>query len=127
MTHHLRPCSVCSRHVRAEATRCPFCDQALDLAPPLPAVPSPRIGRAARMAFGALSACAASNLAGCSSGTGPVGDAGGGETSAVADGSSHADAGTDSGVDTGTPQPFDSGNIAKPYGAPPADGMTRVV
>jgi hypothetical protein len=49
---HLRPCGACSRHVRADETRCPFCEAALEAAPPAPAATAGRLGRAALMAVG---------------------------------------------------------------------------
>jgi hypothetical protein len=41
MTAPLRPCSKCGRHVRTDATRCPFCDAELGVLHALPVVPSP--------------------------------------------------------------------------------------
>jgi hypothetical protein len=60
---HLRPCPGCARHVRANATACPFCDAAIDLDTGAPAVPQERLGRAALMAFGG--AAVALSVAGC--------------------------------------------------------------
>jgi|GEM_PF-1194559 len=60
---HLSPCPQCSRHVRSDEVRCPFCDGALALDERPPPVPAGRIGRAALMAFGA--AIATASLAGC--------------------------------------------------------------
>lgn len=60
---HLRPCPQCSRHVRSNEVRCPFCDSALAVDDRAPLVPAGRIGRAALMAFGA--ALATASLAGC--------------------------------------------------------------
>lgn len=55
---HLRPCSGCARHVRADVTACPFCDAALAIDTRAPAVAGERLGRAARMAFGGAAAVA---------------------------------------------------------------------
>ena len=110
---HLRPCTGCSRHVRAGEARCPFCDAALAVAHAAPTPPNLRLSRAARMAFGAAVATGAT-IAGCASGTGPVG----GDAGIKADSASPLDAGPDV-----VAPPFDSGGPAKPYGAPPADGL----
>jgi hypothetical protein len=112
----LRPCPACSRHVRAAELCCPFCDAALDAVTSKAGAPPARLGRAALLAFGAAAATALAGAA-CGSGTPPTGDGGIGEGGL-------ADAGLDSGsIDTG----FDTGNIAKPYGAPPADGLPEMV
>ncbi len=54
----LIPCSACNRHVRADETRCPFCDAAQPeraLATPASSgLPRKRLGRAAIMTAGAL-------------------------------------------------------------------------
>src|SRR5689334_21694145 len=59
----LRPCTGCLRHVRADETRCPFCEAALEVIAPAPLLSEARLGRAARMAFTA--AMATAQLAGC--------------------------------------------------------------
>ena len=91
---HLRPCGACSRHVRADETRCPFCEAELDAAPPPLATPAGRLGRAALMAVGVtvgvtVAAATVTTVTGCG----------------------------------GKPDP----NHAKPYGAPPADGLLTPV
>jgi hypothetical protein len=97
--------------VRVDAARCPFCDVALALDATPPAVPSARLGRAARMAFGAAIAV---GLAGCDEKK-PPND----PTNAQMDG------GTTPAEDAATPPPPPPPDIkqAKPYGAPPADGL----
>jgi pimeloyl-ACP methyl ester carboxylesterase len=65
---HLRPCPQCSRHVRSDEARCPFCDSdcsvgASDRGPAAPS-PSTRLGRAALMAFG-TAVVAATTAASC--------------------------------------------------------------
>lgn len=57
---HLRPCTTCARHVRANVTACPFCDAPLALDTTSPAAPQERLGRAALMAFGGAAALALS-------------------------------------------------------------------
>ncbi len=112
---HLRPCTTCSRHVDAAETSCPFCDGALAVEAPVPAAPVARLGRAAAMAVGA--AVATASLAAC------------GNTPTQVN-SPTADGGTTTTVTppgTGSTPPPDYSNMAKPYGAPPADGLTRVV
>ena len=61
---HLRPCSGCSRHVRANVTVCPFCDAALMIEEPRTVVSNERLGRAARMALGSAAALA-NSVAAC--------------------------------------------------------------
>lgn len=87
---HLRPCGGCARHVRADETFCPFCNEALPPAPPAREAPAARLGRAALMAVGVTVAA----------------------TAAVGTVTSISGCGDKSG-----------GNHAKPYGAPPADGL----
>lgn len=91
---HLRPCGACSRHVRADESRCPFCEAELEAAPPPPGSPVGRLGRAALMAVGVtvgvgVAAATVTSISGC-----------GGKR---------------------------DGNHAKPYGAPPADGLLTPV
>lgn len=107
----LRPCDACLRHVRADVTRCPFCDQALAIAA-THVERTPRLGRAARMAFGAAVATA-SIAAAC----------GGGNKPAETSGTNTAEAGPP--ADDAAPATSASidPNMAKPYGAPPADGL----
>jgi hypothetical protein len=112
----LRPCDVCGRHVRVVEARCPFCDAALALASsPRPHVP--RLRRAALFAFGAATTAATTTIAACSSGT-SLPTAEGGTTS--------SEGGSDS---ASAPDIFvpDTGAVAKPYGAPPADGLFEIV
>lgn len=65
MVAHLRPCTSCARHVRANATSCPFCSASLEVDTQEPAVPHERLGRAARMAFGGAAAMALTVAIGC--------------------------------------------------------------
>ena len=158
---HLRPCSGCDRHVRADVTLCPFCDAALTaeaaVAPPQAA----RLGRAAQMAFGAAAVAASLSVVSCTKNPGgddssniaqPYGAPPGTNiaqpygappdpTPARVDAAvapevdastglavaATVDAGHEAGKrDAGTPKPpptRDWANQAKPYGAPPADGM----
>jgi hypothetical protein len=53
---HLRPCSSCSRHVRANEETCPFCAASLPTDTSPPAAPHERLGRAARVALGSAAA-----------------------------------------------------------------------
>ena len=166
---HLRPCSGCERHVRADVTVCPFCDAALTSEADAPVVPAVRLGRAAQMAFGAAAVAASLSMAGCTKN--PVGgddssniampygappdrtpmldaatanspevDASTGLAVAVVDASA-ADAAHEAGKpDAGKAKPPPSAtaavtatathnwaNQAKPYGAPPAEGMDLFV
>jgi hypothetical protein len=99
--------------VRISDSLCPFCGEALPLsyqnAGPAP-VPTTRLGRAAKFAFGAAVAGAIA-VTGCGDdgGTGDTGvaDTGAGDTGTVDDG------GGDATVDSG-PMPL--------YGGPPVDG-----
>lgn len=52
MTAPLMPCDVCARHLRADASRCPFCD-VVRAPQELAYVPVPRMSRAAFFALGA--------------------------------------------------------------------------
>lgn len=122
---HLAPCTRCDRHVRADASRCPFCDAPYLAPAPAPFVPTPRVGRAALLAFRTLAIGAAGATAGCGASTGL--DDG---TADAAPGLEDAGA-TDAGVaptDAGTPLPdagFDAGTIPIPlYGAAPLDAGT---
>lgn len=108
----LRPCPACSRHVRVTETSCTFCGEALETVTLPKVAPPARLGRAALLAFGAAAATA--TIAACTSGTGPI----------VAD-ASVDDGGSDAQVPETGGQ--DTGSIAKPYGAPPADGLLDVV
>jgi hypothetical protein len=119
----LRPCTTCSRHVSVDEARCPFCDGELAMdAHATPSPPAMRLGRAAVMAVGA--AVATASIVACNNTpavTAPtdstLADAGAATTQG---GSNVADA---SAV---VKQP-DYSNMAKPYGAPPADGLRRVI
>ena len=108
---HLAPCPGCNRHVGIAAEKCPFCESALG-EPAARAAPTGRLSRAAQMAFSA--AVATSVLAGC-------GDKGGGDVKSP---TGNADGGAQ--VDYRHPGGGGDGNLAKPYGAPPADGR-RIV
>jgi hypothetical protein len=120
---HLSPCPQCSRHVRADEARCPFCDRAIEALDRAPAAPSTRLGRAALMAFG-TAVVAATAVASC----------GGAQSGSSTGGPTTQDGGP------GEPPPPDpreregnrsrdpdDANMAKPYGAPPADGLLHVV
>src|SRR5438105_1183426 len=111
---HLRPCPGCLRHVRVDADRCPFCEGALALDATPPAVPSARLGRAARMAFGAAITVGAVGIAGCDEQK-PAND----PTHAQMDGGAEM---PEAATPPPPPPPADI-NQAKPYGAPPADGL----
>lgn len=146
---HLRPCSGCSRHVRANVTVCPFCDAALVIEEPRQVVANERLGRAARMALGSAAALAISVTA-CDSNKPPANENiampyGAPPTPVLAEASApempdaapvavaavdaappaSADAGK---PDAGKPKPPPTptatlrSNMNKPYGAPPADG-----
>lgn len=116
---HLAPCPQCLRHVRVDASTCPFCEGALALDATPPALPTRRLGRAAMVAFGTVVATAAA--AACGNGRPP------------ADGASAASStsgdGTGSTTATTTAEPTQTATATtvvpnnKPYGAPPADGL----
>ncbi len=103
-------CTECSRHVRVGELRCPFCD-ALVTAVARARGPH-RLGRAARMAAITLTVS-------CGGTTTSATDAAPKDATAetLAD-AANADSGA--AVDTAF---FDEDAIAKPYGAPPADGL----
>lgn len=109
----LRPCPSCCRHVRVASASCPFCDAALEAVAATVLVAPAGLGRAALLAFGAA-ATAAASLAACGTGSAPpFGDA------------SASESGSEAGPnDSAIP---DTGTIAKPYGAPPADGLFELV
>jgi hypothetical protein len=115
----LRPCPACLRHVRAAEARCPFCDAALAAVMMPSRAKAPRLGRAALIALGAAAATASLAVVACGSGTGPVY----GDASASEGGGFGSDA-SDDAPDTSIP---DTGNVAHPYGAPPADGVGLIV
>ncbi len=117
---HLRPCDGCLRHVRANETRCPFCDHTLAIDAQAPAPAPSRLGRAARMAFGAAVATA-SFAAACGGGNKPAETGGptGGETADAAPATTSEATATATASSPPPPPP----NEAKPYGAPPADGL----
>ena len=91
MSSRLVPCSACSRHVRFDSERCPFCGVARALEPAAPSVAStPRLSSLAVMTFRAatlgvaITACGGESNdpagQGGATGTGGVG-ASAGETS----------------------------------------------
>ncbi len=123
----LTPCPACSRHVHTGSTACPFCAASLD---PVREAPifraSPRVGRAAILAFRTL----ALGAAGCGVAHVPGTDAG---VIATDTGVEPDDAGVvaaDAGEDAGTivamyggpvPPPdagFDAGGAIALYGGP---------
>jgi hypothetical protein len=95
--------------VRVDAERCPFCEGALALDPSPPSMPNARLGRAARMAFGAAVAI---GLAGCDEKKPPNDPT-----------NAQMDAGETPEAAPPPPPPPADINQAKPYGAPPADGL----
>lgn len=119
---HLRPCDGCLRHVRANETRCPFCDHALAIDAHSPAATPSRLGRAARMAFGAAVATA-SLAAACGGGNKPAETSGSGTPTGgeMADAAPAPTGEATAAPTASTPPP--PPNEAKPYGAPPADGL----
>ncbi len=127
---HLRPCVGCSRHVRSDATECPFCHAALEVESTPPALPKVRLSRAVQMAFGAAVATA-SSLAACGGGSPPPNDPNKVTTSSS---SSETPADSATAPDKTPPPPPGGGggtginpnNCCKPYGAPPADGLIFV-
>lgn len=146
----LTPCPSCRRHVLTHETKCPFCDVALALTSSSRASVPPRLGRAATMAFGAaalVAGCAKDPPTATSTSAPPpstttTGDAALGATAAPApappvvealDGS-FADASISDAAerkDAAPPKvlvrPPPHPNMAKPYGAPPAAGLRRIV
>lgn len=108
----LRPCTTCTRHVRAEESVCPFCAAAFDAAPAAAGELGLRLPRAARAALGAAAVVA---IAGC----------GGSNTQTQdASGSGNGTTATSSATATATvTAPPDDVNMAKPYGAPPPPPM----
>jgi hypothetical protein len=148
---HLRPCSSCLRHVRADEATCPFCSCAL--APSDDALPDreprTRLSRAATHAFGI--GALATSLVACKDAAPPPAppavDAATPTASATPEASAPIasaeadivpptlDASTASATDAAldaakkkvvTPAPTRPPNLAKPYGAPPAGGL-RIV
>jgi hypothetical protein len=114
----LHPCPDCARHVRAGEAQCPFCGTAISAAPPAPAVADARLGRAARMAVGAAVTAVAVASAGCGSSQTPSGGAG--PSGTATDTATETAPATTA---TATETPTQTVPIAKPYGAPPADGL----
>ena len=119
----LQLCPSCARHVRENETRCPFCDASISFAP-LARGAAPRLSRAAQMAF------VAAVMVGChEEDTKPPADPTtsspppistiepppANTTTTTTTATATADAGP-----INPPPPPD---IAKPYGAPPADGL----
>jgi hypothetical protein len=115
---HLRPCDACLRHVRADVARCPFCDHALAIDAISPAEPTTRISRAARMAFAAAAVTTGTIAAACGGGNKPAETGGTTESSATA-----APTPTPTETASATAAPTATPNMAKPYGAPPAEGL----
>jgi len=123
---HLRPCAHCARHVRSNETRCPFCEGALALDERPVTVPRKRLGRSARMAFGAaasisLAACGGSDSTTPETPADAKGDTVTGDTATID--STGSDSTSEVADDSGAPDTFSSDTIAKPYGAPPAEGL----
>lgn len=120
MASHLVPCPDCDRHVRIIEAVCPFCGETLPaslrnrVAPPLP---TQRLGRAARFAFGAVAAGALATTA-CSSddGRGPRTDSG---VIGIDSGGTTGDSGP--AMDSGGPTLDDGGPVALYGGPPPED------
>jgi len=119
---HLRPCVHCARHVRSDESECPFCQGALAIETEPPPMPRGRIGRAAIMAFGTAVATAA--VVACGDSNPKPND-----PSKTSSGSSVGNTPTDSATATATPTSTEAPTttatvpIAKPYGAPPAEGL----
>lgn len=121
----LRPCSSCGRHVRNTETRCPFCATALDAVAERPAIALPRAGRAAIMAFGAITSAGAAGCSFTAAYGAPSIDTGPG----AVDAAPAADAATMGGTDAaygGPPMDAamsedDSGGGMNLYGGPPMD------
>lgn len=114
---HLHPCPQCSRHVRADEARCPFCDNPIAVEERAPAAPGARLGRAALMAFG-TAVVAATAVASC----------GGAQSGSATGGSTAQDGGpVEPPDDRAEERDTDYSNMAKPYGAPPADGLPTIV
>ncbi len=129
---HLAPCPACRRHLRGDETLCPFCAACVEptAAPIFRA--TPRMGRAAMLAFRTLAIGAAGATAGCGASHGRDDDAAiedGGDDAAVP---APPDAGTDAGelpaplyggptlMDAG----FDAGVLAMYGGPTPEDAGT---
>ena len=110
----LRPCTACTRHVRAEEAVCPFCAATIEAAPSAATNLGLRLPRAARAALGAAAVVA---IAGCGGSSTQTQDASGSGAGAGATSSASATA-----ADTSKPPPDDI-NMAKPYGAPPPPPM----
>ena len=117
---HLRPCDACLRHVRADVARCPFCDHALSIDAAAPAEPATRISRAARMAFAAAAVTTGTIAAACGGGNKPAETGGTGTESSASATPTETASATETATAAPTPTPP---NAAKPYGAPPADGL----
>ena len=142
---HLVPCSGCARHVRASESSCPFCGAALAVAIASPRGPTPRMGRAARFAFGAAVATTLT-VTGCGESHEGDPDAGapmdaGHDAGLTSEPAAPPDSGHDAGLTSEPGEPPDAGDhdagmdggsdmdageedaggIVPPYGAPPAD------
>jgi hypothetical protein len=123
----LRPCTHCGRHVRNTESSCPFCATALEAAPARSPISLPRAGRAAIMAFGALTTAAA----GCGGGSGTPDAYVGAQDAAYGGPPLDAFGGLDAAYggppvdaamadDTGLPE-ADTGGGMNLYGGPPSD------
>jgi hypothetical protein len=112
----LEPCPGCQRHVKTDASSCPFCAADLSVAfanLPARAVPRTRLGRAALFAFG-VSAAATPLINSCSSSHNDDDN----------DGKQHGDAGkTDGGK---SPDKDGGGGVAPLYGLAPVDAGNPV-
>jgi hypothetical protein len=110
MADALVPCSSCSRHLRAEATACPFCG-AVHLPEVVRArVPAARLSRAALFAFGSSVL-----LSGCGGGVTPAygapappEDAAAGDVTDAADTAADTVSTDNPGVRYGAPPPPDA-------------------
>jgi len=119
---HLAPCPQCLRHVRVDASTCPFCEGALALDATPPALPTRRLGRAAMVAFGTVVATAAA--AACGNGRPPADGANAASSSSGA--STNANPTNTAVEPTQTATATTATTVVpnnKPYGAPPADGL----
>ncbi len=115
MSPRLLPCPGCERHVRVTESLCPFCGDALPLAYQgvgAANLPTKRLGRAAKFAFGAAVAGAMA-VSGCGDDTDPPADSG-----TVTDSGSATDSGM---AGDASPDAADDSGMVALYGGPPAD------
>jgi hypothetical protein len=117
----LRPCSACRRHVRVDASACPFCGAPAEAAQAR-SMPRGRLTRAAVFAAGTALAGAAAGCGGSEAAddqdgyeTTGGGDTGGGGDVIVDDTGGGGDV-----EDTEDDYPPPDHDVAMPYGAPPA-------